>query len=211
MESEFSAFYFFYREATPIMFTVSSCFMWNFKLGDNINHNLDVIKLLYNYFEGADADRRRLLCKPIILILVSIIEAILHDFHDRIQNTKREHIANVTKAVANYVRGKKIDELEKYIASAKKHKFFGLEDTNFYDRLQELRKIRNRIHIQNISNPLETDERGAFNEKRKKIAERVLEKTMKTMAEKFPRAKQYNYVRDFSLPWNPYFANVSVS
>ncbi len=68
------------------MFTVSSHFIGSFKLGDNINHNLRIITLLYRYFEAGEETERELLCKPIILILVSITEAILHDFHFRIRH-----------------------------------------------------------------------------------------------------------------------------
>jgi hypothetical protein len=64
-----------------IMSSVSSCFILSFKLGDNINHNLSVLALLYYYYNQEDQDGKCLLCKPIIILLVSIIEAVLHDFH----------------------------------------------------------------------------------------------------------------------------------
>ena len=67
------------------MFTVSSNFIGNFKLGDNINHNLEILQLLYRQFDQSKFRNKRLLCKPIIIIVVSIIEAVLHDFHFRIQ------------------------------------------------------------------------------------------------------------------------------
>jgi hypothetical protein len=66
------------------VFAIKSKFIGNFKLGDNIVHNLNVLGLLYRVYANEDNDGKRLLCKPIILLLVSIIEAVLHDLHHRI-------------------------------------------------------------------------------------------------------------------------------
>jgi hypothetical protein len=40
-------------------------------------------------------------------------------------------VKNVAVDVANSIRGKHIDQLEKYIAGARKHDFFDLKDTGF--------------------------------------------------------------------------------
>jgi hypothetical protein len=166
------------------MFTVSSSFIGNFKLGDNINHNFKILSLLYGQFDRADEHNRRLLCKPITILLVSIVEALLDDFHFRIQKHTFEGVANLADSVIEYVRGKQFsDELEKYIASARKHDFFGVGKTNFYEALDELRRLRNRIHIQNRKGHLEPDDFNAFTESRKTKAEKVLEITIKTMAQ----------------------------
>jgi hypothetical protein len=52
------------------MFSIQSTFIGDFKLGDNIAYNLDVLEVLYERFEAADADEKRLLCKPITVLLV---------------------------------------------------------------------------------------------------------------------------------------------
>ena len=188
------------------MFTVSSCFILNFKLGDNINHNLSVLALLYRYYNAEDENGKRLLCKPITILLVSIIEAVLHDFHRRIRMLTYEGIANLSYEIIEYVRGKKIDELEKYIASARKHDLFASQDAAFYDLLDELRRLRNRIHIQNIKNDFEDDEYNAFTNTRKTKAEQALEKTLKTLAANHPRpAHVRGYVSDFKLPWAAHY------
>lgn len=59
------------------MFTVNSGFIGEFKTGDNINYNLDCLKALYAAQNAASPSEARLLCKPITIILVSIIEALL--------------------------------------------------------------------------------------------------------------------------------------
>ena len=186
------------------MFTVSSGFIGDFKLGDNINHNLSVLSLLYSYFEKGDAQTKRLLCKPIIVLLVSIIEAVLHDFHSRIRTFTREGVANLAQSVIDYVTVKKIDELGKYIASARKHNLFGA-DADFYEKLDSLRRLRNRVHIQNTKGDFELDEYNSFTERRKFHAETALEKTLKTMAAKYPRANHLHHVADFNLPWKEHY------
>jgi hypothetical protein len=188
------------------MLTVSSCFIRNFKLGDNINHNLSVLALLYHYYNGADENGKRLLCKPIIILLVSIIEAVLHDFHSRIRILTYEGVANLPSEIILYVRSKTMkDELEKYIASARKHDLFASKDAAFYDLLDELRRLRNRVHIQNINN-FEPDDFNAFNNVRKAKAEQALEKTMKTLAANHPRPSHtQGYVSDFRLPFDAHY------
>lgn len=96
--------------------------------------------------------------------------------------------------------------MQKYIASARKHDFFDAGDTNFYERLEELARLRNRVHIQNEKNDTPRNESAAFTEQRKVQAERVLEKVLKTMAAKFPRPERaQNYVANFRLPWEEHF------
>ena len=188
------------------MLKISSNFIGNFKIGDNINYNLRVVALLYKYFNQASEHEKHLLCKPIILILISIIEAVLHDFHTRIRTFTLEGVTSLARDVISYVRGKSIDELGKYIASAKKHDFFDTHDTEFYDLLDQLRRLRNRIHIQNTENNFEPNEHDAFTEKRKILAERVLEKILRTMSEKHSRNIDVSiYVDNFELPWVGYF------
>ncbi len=190
------------------MFTVSSQFIGSFKLGDNINHNLRILTLLYRYSTTGEKTERELLCKPIILTLVSITEAILHDFHFRIKHFTAEGVRNLSEEVIGYIRGKRQDKLEKYISSARKHDFFSLEYTNFYDVLDVLRKLRNRIHIQNPKNHFEPNEIKAFNKQRKIQAEEALEIVMKTMAKKYGRSGNLHCVEDFNLPWKEHYPSL---
>ncbi|MGO8843398.1 MAG: hypothetical protein ACLQF1_20420 [Methyloceanibacter sp.] len=187
------------------MFEIDSGFIGNFKLGDNINHNLAIMRLFYEQFDRVTNYEKRLLCKPIILLQVSIIEAVLYDLHTRIRMFTWEGVRNLTTEAINHVRASHIDKLDKYIASARRHDFFELADSDYYDRLEELRRLRNRIHIQNEKRHFEADEWHAFNEQRKVQAERALEKTMRTMASKFMRPPHTHYVGVFELPWVEHF------
>src|SRR5262245_23686312 len=103
------------------MFVVKSGFIGDFALGDNINHNLEILALLYDCFEGANHHRKRLLCKPIILTLVSVIEAVLYDLHKRARTFTWEGVRNMAVDAVAHIQMSKIDKLDKYIASARRH------------------------------------------------------------------------------------------
>jgi hypothetical protein len=188
------------------MFTVSSKSIGIFKTGDNINYNLRVLAILYTQYESASDDEKRLLCKPITILLISIIEAMLHDFHVRCNHFRWEGVANVADDAMSYIRTKKIDKLSRYIQSAKRHDLLGDNEGHLYEHLELLNKLRNRIHIQNEYRDLEENEWSAFTPQRKLLAEQVLERVMKLMVQRHPRPEHASgFVADFSLPWNEHF------
>ena len=86
--------------------------------------------------------------KPIIIIIASICEAIFYDFYLRIRALSKEGAKNLDSDIIDQIRAENIDKL---------------------------RKLRNRVHIQNKKKHFEPDENVAFSYKRK------------IMAEKFPR------------------------
>ena len=176
------------------------------KTGDNISHNVKILSVLYKQYEIADSDEKNLLCKPIILTIVSIIEACLHDFYFRIRVHTVEGISNLNNEIIEEIRASNVDEFSKYIKNAKKHDLFNLKGLNFYDRLDDLRKLRNRVHIQNIWGLKPLNENEAFTDKEKILAEKVLEVVMKTLSGKHIRTEYTaGYVDDFMLSWDEYF------
>lgn len=188
------------------MFTVSAGFIGNFKLGDNIHHNLEILAYLYQCQASASPRKCHLLRKPITVLLGSVCEAVLHDLHLRMRTYTIEGVLGIPGSVLSYVRGKKLDKFELYISSAKKHSILGQKTDDIYDGLEELRKLRNRIHIQNEKGHFEPDESGAFSEARQISAEQTLEKILKLISEKHPRpAAVQGHVADFQLPWNEHF------
>jgi hypothetical protein len=187
-----------------IMVAIESKFVGDFKVGDNIVHNLEVLELLYTQYAGASDRNKRLLCKPITVLLVSILDAVLYDLHYRIRTFTREGVRNVIESSAKYIRGlKKMDQFEKCIKSAEEHGLLEDKGGALYKQLDELRRLRNRIHIQNKNKDFEADEYDAFNENRKVLAEKALENTLRIMAVKYER--NLDYVKEFKLPWETYF------
>lgn len=180
--------------------TVPATFIDVFKIGDNINYNLSIQKVLYKHYEDSTDGYK--LIKPIVVINASISEAVLYDF---IEN--RIKYANQTErlfeSISAILKTKKLDNFEHFIAQAKKYDFFELGDTDFYKAMHELRKIRNRIHIQNSKWEEPHNESEVFTERSKLLSEKVLEKILNTMVDKYSRREEYHgYVNSFELPWD---------
>ena len=188
------------------MFTVSADFMGDFKLGDNINHNLKIIRYFYERESDPHDGGSWLLRKPTIIILASICEAVLHDLHMRMNTYTNEGVKGVAISVINYVRGKKIDKFEAYISSARKHGLLGPASEQIYSDLEDLRKLRNRVHIQNDKDHFEANDSQAFSADRVRQAEQALEKLVKTISTNHPReAPATGHVGDFEFPWNEHY------
>jgi hypothetical protein len=186
------------------MITIESKFIGDFKIGDNINHNLKVLEVMYKHYAAANDAEKRLLCKPIVVMLVALIDAVFYDLHTRIKTFTREGVENVIASSIAYIRSQKnIDDFGKYIASAKKHSLIEPSGDKLYDDLDELRKLRNRIHIQNTRNYLPRNEYDAFSADKKLLAEKAVEKTFRVMTKKY--ARKLDYVDNFNLPWEPHF------
>jgi hypothetical protein len=186
------------------MFTVSANFIDIFKIGDNINYNLEILKLLYEKYEELGEEKNYLI-KPIVILNTSITEAILYDFiENRIRRANKTEV--MFPDILAILRLKRLDKFEHYIIQAEKYDFFNLKDTKFYEAMHSLRKKRNRVHIQNSKGMKPSDEDEVFTEKAKHLSEVVLEKVLETMSVKYPRRAEYHgYVQDFELPWNRHF------
>ena len=186
------------------MFQIKSGFIGNFKIGDNICHNLEILKILYRVFNHGNETTQKFLCKPITVLLVSIAEALIYDLHDRIQTFTTEGVPGLSKKCLAYIRQTKLRDFEKHIASAKKHELFGTNE-KFYDRLDELRKLRNRIHIQNKKGEFEPDEGNAFSLERKLQAEKAVEFLMRHSWSHYKRPDDCHRVADFNLHWERHY------
>src|SRR3989344_1045895 len=131
-------------------FIIKASFIDVFKIGDNINFNLKILRTLYEQYDRLE-DKKDLLIKPIIIINTSVAEAILYDFiENRIRRANKTEV--LFSEILDAIRGKKLDKFEHYITQAQKYDFFDAKDTKFYEAMHGLRKKRNRIHIQNSKN-----------------------------------------------------------
>lgn len=183
-------------------FEIEGDFFCIFKTGDNIRYNLSVLEKLYEFFDDPHTKDKKLLLKPITIILVSIIEAILHDFHVRVRTNIHEGVFGLKDNVINYIRNKEVDEFANYIESSKRHDLFKLAYTNFYEKLDKLRVIRNRIHIQNKWGYEPANDYALFTDSNKILAELCLEVVVKTMHNNHPRPSEMSdYVGNLKFPW----------
>lgn len=185
------------------MFNVDSGFIGDFKTGDNINYNLAVLKSLYECQKSAYAANPEILSKPITITITSIIEALLHDLIFRIQQYTKEGVRDVAVKVLTDVRSKKLDKLQTYIAAIKKHDLLAASGTDLYDKIDELRVVRNRIHIQNVKQQLDRDEENVFTLNRQVEVEKILEQIIKHVSDKHTRPPHVKgYVNTFEIPWD---------
>ena len=150
--------------------TINSGFIGIFKVGDNINTNLSMLRELYKL----DTERNPIFNKIKIVTITSIIEAVLFDFFYRAKNFTIEGIKNIPGEVLNYFKLKKITKFESYIRSAEKHGLFDPCGVEIYNNLHDLRKLRNRVHIQNEKMYFEHNELTAFSHNRRSLAEKTL-------------------------------------
>jgi len=171
-----------------------------------IVHNLAILKELYDVQESGTSERRALLRKPIIITIASIAEAVLFDLYLRIRYFTREGVPNIPEEVLEEIRTKTVDEFAKYIANAQSKALLG-SGKSIYEDLDELRMLRNRVHIQNSKGHFEYDEAKAFSRLRQIAAEKVLEKLLKLMEEKYTRCRARGNVAEFVLPWNDHITN----
>lgn len=191
------------------MFQINSNFIGNFKLGDNINYNLEILRELYSCAEK-NKDKEYLFYKPITLIIISIIEAILYDFLYKIKNFTKERVMGIPLEIyveIYYIlKRKKIDKFSKYISLAKEHNLFDNTDPQIFCDLETLRKMRNLIHIQNENKDPEKNEEKVFTKERKILAEKTLEEIIKIMVQKYNRnnSAAQGHVEDFTFPWDPH-------
>jgi len=84
------------------MITIESKFIGDFKIGDNINHNLKILEVMYKRYAEADDAEKRLLCKPIVVLLVSLIDAVFYDLHTRIKTFTREGVHRFIYRIYSY-------------------------------------------------------------------------------------------------------------
>lgn len=181
--------------------TIPAVFIGSFKIGDNISWNLDTLDLLYQYYNKGSDEEKSLLTKPIVTLIAFIIEAILYDFRGRARVHTREKSVKIPPILISVFQNKSNDQFNFYIEQARKHNLFDTRTIEICERLDDLRLLRNRVHIQNKENQLPRDERDAFDLESKQEAEFLLKYIMKYMEENHPRPKGAWLGYDFMLPF----------
>jgi hypothetical protein len=184
---------------------IDSHFIGNFKDGDNICYNLNVLRVLYEQTPHTTPGDICYTRKPKIVFIVSVIEAALDDLFYKIRHYTSEGVPNMPIEVLNKVRIKptSYNKFENQIKLAEKYDFFDAKGSNLYEVLDYLRKLRNRIHIQNNLRYRPLNETNAFTETDLIRSEKICEYILKKMIVKYPRnITARNYVDDFYLPWS---------
>lgn len=186
-------------------------FVWSFKHGDNIMYNFAVLQALY--IAQGNASPNRILNKPITILLVSIIEAILIDLLSRIDqatnhlpaNVDRDTLNNLKQEIESKKRPEKIEDefgeriylrrklyhFNDIIELLRKYELFGKNDNPIYDALTRFGYLRNRVHIENYHQNFEDREDRVFTQQRLTELEQVLSDLWNKMN------------NDYKRPWKP--------
>ena len=170
-------------------------FVWDFKHGDNIVYNFEVLRSLYN---ARDNDPQpNLLNKPITISIVSIVEAILVDFLARIDQATShlpagidiQTLTDIKSEIEKQKKPVKLDDeilgeqiylkrkmyhFNEIVGIFKKYEVFGGKDDDIYEQLSTFGAIRNRVHIENYHRNFEERENLVFTSKRLEALEEVL-------------------------------------
>jgi hypothetical protein len=177
-------------------------FFWSFKRMDNVNYNFETIEVLY---AAKKANNNNLhFNKPIIILIISIIECTLYDFIMRIHQYRQDSFPNITQAIVSFFRNSsETDELKVLIPQIQTHNLLRVSKSdNLYTDLEHLRKIRNRVHIQNKYLMKPIDEYAVFTEMEMVRSQQCLEKVYDALCNVYPRwKKQPIPMSDFPRPW----------
>jgi hypothetical protein len=175
-------------------------FIWEFKIGDNIKYNLDIIfNLVEDYNTGKNYK------KPISILCVSVIEAIMVDFiyrlyrgtkhfpeklkdredeiKDKLSNAIIKKKKNIDGSVMCFLKNFGFSEM---IDIYRNLKLFG-DDSMIYDNLSKMVLFRNRIHINNYHGNFEKDEINTFSEKRAQFIINAMEWIFQYFFENYQR------------------------
>jgi hypothetical protein len=176
-------------------------FFWDFKRMDNVNYNFTIVEMLFNLKK--ESTEGHLLNKTIIIILASIIECIIYDFIRRVNEYRQELIPGIDEEFVDDTRNKICDQFEPLIAHIKKHDLLGSsEEDNVYQDLDFIRRLRNRIHIQNRQHQLDKDEPKIWTNENVLLTSNQLEKICGVLCNSYPRpGRDLISMVNFPRPW----------
>lgn len=180
----------------------TSNFFWDFKRMDNVDYNFEIVEILYAAKKQNNNDKH--FNKPILILLMAIIECTLYDFILRINQHRSDSFPNITWRAISYFRDAgSTDVLKRLIPQIKSQNLMRVsENDSLYDDLEYLRKVRNRIHIQNKYNLLGRNEYGVFSDPTLEKAQGCLEKIYDALCNVYPRwQNQPISMSDFPRPW----------
>lgn len=174
---------------------IPSSFIGDFKVGDNIAYNADILCSLCEKNENGSFN------KLIVLQVGSILEASMGQIIYRAQNFNREGVPNIAQEDRQEIEGKKIDKLNSIIDVFRKYGLISELGLGIYDDLHQIRKYRNKIHIQDSNPAVPDDEERAFTDETCDWSLDICIKVIALLNEKFCRpAHLKNFVRALRIP-----------
>jgi hypothetical protein len=176
---------------------ISCNFVGDFKVGDNLVFNADVLCKL------GMANRGSVFNKPIIIQTGSIVEAGLDQIIFRAKNHNREGVPNLSEHYRAQIETKKIEKFAIIIDVLKKYHVLDALGTGTYDELHKLRKYRNKVHIQEDIDikDVSRDDSNAFSDEVRDWALNLNVRVLSFLSEHLPRPKYlHSYVAPLVVP-----------
>jgi hypothetical protein len=128
-------------ETMPITtVTISTNFIGDFKVGDNLVYNADLLCKL--------AEAGSVYNKLIVVQTGSITEAALSQIFYRAQNYNREGVPNISETDRAEIEKKTVEKFAVIIDVSEKYKLLDDLGADIYKQLHNLRRYRNKVHIQ---------------------------------------------------------------
>ena len=176
---------------------IDTRFICEFKVGDNLVYNASILNELYKSGE-------ELLIKPKLIISTSLIEAAMYDFLRRIREHTIEfkYLADTTRRKIREIKPEKLKTLKQHIFKFREFKLIG-ENRKYYDDLEKLIELRNRVHLQNEKGLRPKDDRDVFNSEKLRLSEKCTEYVLRYLSVCYPRHD--DYVGGVRLPWSPHY------
>ena len=177
--------------------TIDTSFIGKFKTGDNLVYTAKVLQQLY-------LDDSALLIKPKVIQNASLVEAVLYDFFRRICDHTSEfnYLDSKTLAEIRSTKPENIANFESHINKFGHYQLLG-KCSDLYKDLHTLRKLRNRIHVQNEKGVFDPDDGKTFTKDKLILSEKCAEYVLRYLSTKYPRNKKH--VKDINLPWCAHF------
>lgn len=135
---------------------IASNFIGDFKVGDNLAYNADIL------CAARDANVGGQLNKLIVIQVCSILEAALGQIIYRAQNFHVEGVPNIADDDRKEIEAKTVDVFNNVIEVMKKYGLLNDLGEEIYADLHRLRRHRNKVHIQNDVEGTPRDESAIF-------------------------------------------------
>ncbi len=186
----------------PIFNDYCEVVFWDFERKKNTVYNFEIIEFLIE--DAIKSKYQSYYYKPIIILLMAIIECILYDFLWRVKQATIEGVS-VTNNQKREIESTDIpNALQNYLDICLKRKLLGSESSDIYSRIQKNIEYRNRIHIQNRKKYLPEKECKLWTKHKVLTTGNLLRDIVIYLCKKYPRPIKFHSNPDlkfFPTPW----------
>lgn len=175
---------------------------WDFERKNNTAYNFTIIERLTD--EAIKSKFQSYFYKPIIILLMAVIECALYDFLWRVKQAQIEGVSVTPKQKKEIESTNIPNTLQSYLDICLKRELLGTKSSTIYSRLQNHIEYRNRIHIQNRRGYKPIKEYQVWTKHKVKTTGDLLRDIIIFICENYPRPERFHTNPDlahFPTPW----------